>query len=62
MLSDKSKRELHGRRSCLYADLYQTCGSLDLHSLESLCRRLHIIDIKLYAIKGGIYDKENNRY
>lgn len=47
--------ELKERLVCLYADLYQMCGHMPLHSFESLCRKIHGIEIKLYSFKGGRY-------
>ena len=45
------------RRKCLYAELYQRAATMDIHSLERLCRRIHCIEIKTHSFKGGIYGK-----
>ena len=51
MLSEKTKKELERRRSSLYADLYQLCGQMTVHSLENLCRKIHAIEWKIYSFK-----------
>lgn len=51
MLSEKTKKELERRRSSLRADLYQLCGQMTVHSLESLCRKIHAIEWKIYSFK-----------
>ena len=47
--------ELKERLVCLYADLYQMCGHMPLAAFESLCRKIHGIEYKLYSFKGGRY-------
>lgn len=51
-------KELSLRHQCLQADIYQRAATISLHSLESLCRRLHIIELKIYSSRGGIHGKE----
>lgn len=54
-----AKAEYGAQRASLYAELYHKAASLDIHSLERLCRRLHIIEIRIHSFKGGIlYDKK----
>ncbi len=52
-----TEREYSRRRLRLYADLYQRCGQMPLHSLEALARKIHAIDIKIRSFRGGLYDK-----
>lgn len=52
---EKTKKELEDRRSCLYADLYQTCTKLSVRAMEELCRRIHSVEIKIHSFKGGLY-------
>ena len=54
----ESINDLKCRLACLYADLYQMAAHMPLHALESLCRKIHGIEIKLYSFKGGRYGKE----
>lgn len=60
MLKEReSIEELEDRLACLMAELYQMCGSMTVGSLESLCRRIHIIQFKLKSSsKEGIYGKK----
>lgn len=51
MRESKSIKELEDRLACLNADLYQTCGSMSVTSLERLCRRIHLIEIKIYSFR-----------
>lgn len=50
--------ELRHRLAHLHADLYQGCGSMPVASLESLCRKINVIELKIYSFKGGRYGKE----
>lgn len=50
-------KELSLRQQSLQADIYQRAATISLHSLESLCRRLHTIELKIHSYKGGLYDK-----
>ena len=43
----------------LYMSLYMSGGMLDVLSFERLCRRIHIVELKIHSFKGGIlYGKE----
>lgn len=53
-----ARRELIALRSGLFVDLYQRAGSMAVNSVESLSRRIHVIDLKIYSFKGGQYDQE----
>jgi len=45
--------------ACLYSDLYQMAAHMPLAALESLCRKIHGIEHKLYSFnKGGRHGKE----
>lgn len=55
---EKLKSQYEAERACLYAELYQRAATMDVHSLERLCRRIHGIEIKMRSFRGGIYDKE----
>lgn len=57
MREERAKRELEARRASLYADLYQRAGMMGVSSVESLCRKMHIIELKIQSFKGGIYGK-----
>lgn len=50
-------KELELRRRILYADLYQLCGQMTVRGLESLCRKIHHIDLKIHSIKRA-YDNK----
>lgn len=50
--------ELRHRLAHLHAHLYQGCGTMPVASLESLCRKINVIELKIYSFKGGRYDKE----
>lgn len=50
-------KELEMRRRILYADLCQLCGQMTVRGLESLCRKIHNIDIKIHSIKRA-YDNK----
>ena len=47
------KKELEMQRRSLYADLYQTCGSMTVRSLETVCRKIHSLEIKIRSFRGG---------
>lgn len=47
------KKELEIQQRNLYADLYQTCGSMTVRSLETLCRKIHSLEIKIRSFRGG---------
>ena len=47
-----TEREYLRRRLSLYADLCQRGGQMPLHSLEALCRRINIIDMKILSFRG----------
>lgn len=34
----------------LYADLYQRCATDSIESVESICRRIHILEMRLNSI------------
>lgn len=54
-----SKEELERQCRILYASLHTGVAVMDLHSMERLVRRIHILEIKLQSFKGGIlYDKK----
>lgn len=54
-------RDLEDQLACLNADLYQTCGTMSVQSLERLCRKINLIRFKIYSFKGGRYgNKKNN--
>lgn len=57
MREERARRELEARRASLYADLYQRAGMMGVSSVESLCRKMHIIELKIQSFKGGIYGK-----
>ena len=47
------------KRSELYMSLYMSGGMLDVLSFERLCRRIHIVELKIHSFKGGIlYGKD----
>lgn len=50
--------ELKDRLACLYADLYQGCSTMTVASLESLCRKINVIGLRIYSFKGGRHGKE----
>ena len=58
MKGNTTHKEYMKRRMMLYADLYQQCGQMHLHSLETLCRKIHTIDIKIRSFRGGLYDSK----
>lgn len=61
MKLSRSQQELEGQRNCLYADLYQRAATMDVHSLERLCRRVHSIEIKIRSFRGGIYGNKEQQ-
>lgn len=58
MKEQRSKGEYEVQRACLYAELYQRGASMDLHSFERLCRRIHLVELKIYRLNGGLYGKK----
>lgn len=48
-----TQRELEDRLACLYVSLYQSCGTMPIGSLENLCRKIHVIELRIYSFKGG---------
>lgn len=58
MKEERTRQKLEADRCCLYLDLYRTVTDMSLRSLESLVRKIHIIELKIHSFKGGIYDKE----
>lgn len=58
MKEQTSKREYEAQRAALYAELYQFGVSMELHSFERLCRKIHGVELKIHRLKGGLYDKE----
>ena len=53
--------ELEAQLTCLTADLYQHCGTMPVAPLERLCRRIHLIELRIYSFKGGKYGKNRER-
>ena len=58
MRTDVARRELEARCSSLQSELYQRGATMSLTSLEILCRRLHLTELKLHSFKGINYGKE----
>ena len=55
----KTRPELELKRRELYMSLHTSGGMLDVLSFERLCRRIHIVELKIHSFKGGIlYGKE----
>lgn len=54
----ESIEDLEAQLAWLYADLYQMGWSVSLRSFENLCRKIHIIEFKIYSFKGGRYGKK----
>ena len=54
----ESLKELEARLACLNADLYQMSGTMSVTSLESLCRKINLIQFKIYSFKGGRHGKK----
>ena len=60
MLKEEHARgELKALRLQLYGELWQRAGDMTLHSLESLCRKIHILDLKLHSFRGGIKNEKD---
>lgn len=56
---NSSKEELERLRRVLYESLHRRVAAMDLHSMERLVRRIHILEIKIQSFKGGIlYGKD----
>lgn len=53
----ESPQELRNQLASLYIDLIQIVGSVPVQTLETLCRKIHGIEFKLYSFKGGRYGK-----
>ncbi len=53
--------DLEIQLACLNADLCQSCGSMTVTSLESLCRRINIIRIRINSFKGGLSNGNKRR-
>lgn len=53
--TEETRLDMEAQRSCLYAELSQRAATMDVCSLERLCRRIHSIEIKMHSFKGGIY-------
>lgn len=56
----ESLNDLKAELACLNADLYQMCGTMPLHAFESLCRKIHLIELKIYSFKGGKYGNKKS--
>ena len=52
-----ARYELEAERIFLYHRLYTEAATMDLHSLERLCREIHCIEIRIHSFRGGLYDK-----
>lgn len=52
------KYELEARRLFLYHRLIAEAATMDVHSLERLCREIHCTEIKIHSFRGGLYDKK----
>lgn len=51
--------DLRGRLASLNADLYQGCASMSVAAFEGLCRRIHMIELKIHSFNVGRYgDKD----
>ena len=44
--------DLEARLASMNAELYQNGGSMPVSALESLCRRINLIKLKIYSFKG----------
>lgn len=55
---ERTCHEMELKLKSLYAELYMTAATMDIHSLERLCRRIHGIEIKIRSFRGGIYDNK----
>lgn len=56
---NSSKEELERQCRILYESLHRRVGAIDLHSMERLVRKIHILEIKIQSFKGGIlYGKD----
>ena len=53
------EKELNSQRACLYVELRMACATMDVHSLERLCRKIHCIEIKIRSFRGGIYGNKD---
>ena len=58
MRQERARYELEAERIRCYSELHRSMTDIDVHSLERICRRIHIVELKLYSFKGGVYDKE----
>ena len=56
--SVQHKDLLEDRLACLYIDLYQCCGVMSVSSMEDLCRRIHITELKICQSRGTKYLRE----
>lgn len=56
--SDRQKDRLEDRLACLYIDLYQCCGVMSVSSMEDLCRKIHITELKICQFNGNKYLRE----
>lgn len=54
----ESRKDLKARRSSLRADLYMRCSQMSVHQVESLCRRIHAVELKMLSFRASNYDKE----
>lgn len=50
--------DLRVRLACLREELRREACQMDVHSLERLCRRINVLEIKMHSFKGGLYGKE----
>ena len=41
----------------LYSELQRRVSTMDLHSFERMCRKIHGLQIKKHSFRGGLYDK-----
>lgn len=53
--------DLEIQLACLNADLCQSGASMTVTSLESLCRRINIIRIRINSFKGGLSNGNKRR-
>ncbi len=53
MNQNRAQSELEAALYSISADIYQRAATTGIHSLESLCRKAHIIQLRLRSMKSG---------
>ena len=57
MRPEKTIMHLDALKRSLYISLYQACVSSSVEHMEEICRRIHMIEIRMMSFRGGLQDR-----